>query len=121
MYGKDEGEWERLAKYMKVNDLHSSNNKWIVQCPRIYNRLTPRVVKSFAEILTNFWAPLFKATLLSEEERAVDPLAQFLAVLSGFDSVDDESHSDLPLSSMSADKWTSSDNPSYGKAFSFVL
>lgn len=85
----------------------------MVQVPRIY-RIFRKIgkVKSFQDILNNFFGPLFAATLEPEKH---PELSRLLSEISGFDSVDDESiheSQDFEVGVRPRD-WTSLDSPSY--------
>ena len=85
----------------------------MVQVPRIY-RIFRKIgkVKSFQDVLNNFFEPLFAATLEPEKH---PELARLLTEISGFDSVDDESiheSQDFEYDVKPSD-WTSLDSPSY--------
>ena len=116
--GSSENEWYNMADFMVDNNLHNlSNNKWMVQNPRVYSNCKKgdpwcTCVHNYSDILDNFFRPLFEATLHPEEEKN-KKLVLFLENLSGFDSVDDESNIDEPLNAISPKDWDSKDNPSY--------
>ena len=62
---------------------------------RIFNFLkSSGKVENYAQMINNFFRPLFEATLYPEQH---ENLSKFLLVLSGFDSVDDESVPDAEL------------------------
>ena len=83
----------------------------MVQMPRIY-RFHKRAgkVDNFADVLKNFFEPLFKVT---NDPSSNPKLAKLLENVSGFDSVDDESLPDKALDYTPAPAWTSGDNPGY--------
>jgi AMP deaminase len=110
--GSRADEWDSLADFMIDNDLHLlEHNKWMVQNPRLYGIMKKRGdVLDYGQILQNFFGRLFEATLYPERHIK---LAQFLAVLSGFDSVDDESVTDPHLDSLPPKAWTRDTNPHY--------
>jgi AMP deaminase len=110
--GSSKEEWNILADFMIDNGLDLlEHNKWMVQNPRLYGLMKGRsAVENYGEVLQNFFQPLFEATL--DPERHCK-LAQFLAVLSGFDSVDDEDVTDADLENKPPKAWTSDQNPHY--------
>ena len=116
--GSSNDEWFNMANFMINNNLHDlSNNKWMVQNPRVYSACRKgdswcTGVHSYSDILDNFFRPLFEATLHPEKEENIN-LAFFLKHLSGFDSVNDESNVDAELRIIYPHKWNTEDNPSY--------
>lgn len=110
--GSSASEWDILADFMIDNGLHLlEHNKWMVQNPRLYGMMKKRgLVQNYGQVLQNFFGRLFEATLYPERH---SKLAQFLAVLSGFDSVDDESVIDPHLDNTPPRAWTSDKNPHY--------
>ena len=91
VYGRNRGEWHKLAAWWKNHSLQSPNVRWLIQVPRIYSvwRSTG-MVNSFAEMIDNIFGPLFEATLNPLSDLNAD-LTLFLNSVVGFDSVDDES------------------------------
>ena len=113
--GKSTQEWYKIADFMIENNLHDlSCNKWMVQNPRLYSIMKGplKAVENYGQLIENFFKPLFDATInpTSDENKN---LALFLKNLSGFDSVDDESVSDLPLETINPIQWDKSVNPGY--------
>ena len=114
-------DWHKTSTWICENNLEAyGNNKWLVQLPRIY-RVFKKIgrVECFQDTLDNFFRPLFEATLRPTAEENVN-VARFIANVSGFDSVDDESIADAALyittpddGSQSPKQWTKSYNPSY--------
>lgn len=89
VYGTKKTEWTELADWVVDNQLFSTNNRWMIQCPRVFNVFKKiGFVKNFGELLGNIFGPLFEVTI---NPSANPKLHQFLQHLSGFDSVDDES------------------------------
>jgi hypothetical protein len=88
--------------------------RWMVQVPRLYEiyRASGEVA-SFGDMLRRIFDPLFAVSL----DPASDPkLHQFLALVVGFDSVDDESKQELHRDATappSPDAWTSLTSPPY--------
>jgi AMP deaminase len=39
VYGKSKREWGELAKWVKMFEVHSTSNRWLIQVPRIYSAL----------------------------------------------------------------------------------
>jgi AMP deaminase len=114
--GCERGEWESLAKWVHKHkeEMCRPNLLWGIQLPRVYQVHYGRgKVGSFGELVTNFFAPLFEATLQPE---ANTELAWFLEQVGIIDTVDNEDHedgyelNDLPAAS----EYTRKDNPPYG-------
>ncbi|KAI9009174.1 hypothetical protein DFJ74DRAFT_354560 [Hyaloraphidium curvatum] len=89
IYGRSKSEWSKLAAWVVDNKLFSTNVRWLIQIPRLYNVYKESgQVKDFAEVIANVFEPLYAAT----KDPSVDPkLHVFLQNVIGFDSVDDES------------------------------
>jgi AMP deaminase len=91
----------------------------MVQVPRIY-RIFRKIgkVKSFQDVLDNFFEPLFAATL---EPEKYPYLSRLLTEISGFDSVDDESIHESRCFEIDVKPrdWTSLESPSYVFFFFF--
>ena len=47
IYGSAADQWGKLAEWVVDNELHSPNNRWMVQIPRIYNVFRSKVPPSF--------------------------------------------------------------------------
>lgn len=97
IYGKDRGEWDRLAAWIHSNNLERFSSdanptiKWMVQIPRLFESYRQaRIIGSFAEFLENLFGPLIEASAHPESS---DPLLVDLLDnhLGAFDTVDDES------------------------------
>ncbi|CAD2220171.1 Adenosine/AMP deaminase, putative [Angomonas deanei] len=91
----------------------SSHNQWVVQVPRIYSHLRQQgKVESFAHYLENIFKPLWSVSLHPSRNPR---LFHFVNHISGFDSVEDESRPDAPLSSamVPPHEWTSEEEPPY--------
>ncbi|KAM9753346.1 AMP deaminase 3b isoform 2-T3 [Menidia menidia] len=114
IYGRSPEEWENLATWFIQHKVHSSNMRWMIQIPRIYDIFrSKKLIPNFAKMLENIFLPLFEATVNPQKHKAVHI---FLKYLTGFDSVDDESkHSDHMFSYKSPppEAWTTDDNPPY--------
>jgi len=124
IYGRRYDEWERLATWVLSHQLVSPNNRWMIQVPRLYSvyRASGQL-QNFQEMLNNIFIPMFEATFNPEKHPT---LTRFLELISGFDSVDDESKSNKPSDRTfsSADRspaqWNIHENPSY-KYYNFYL
>ncbi|CAD7963384.1 unnamed protein product [Amoebophrya sp. A120] len=121
IYGTNKKEWTDLANWVVDNQLFSKNNRWMIQCPRVFNVFKKLgFVETFQDLLDNVFQPLFEVTI----NPAANPkLAEFLTHTSGFDSVDDESKLEINLDTcppppkfgkdVPKEKTTDSDNPPY--------
>jgi len=93
IYGRSLKEWDGLASWLKRHSLHrppaSDRNLWMVQIPRVFGAFCKQgFVQNFEELLNNIFQPLFEVAL----DPATHPdLAEVLPVITGVDSVDDES------------------------------
>jgi AMP deaminase len=113
VYGKAMEEWDKLAAWVLDNNLISSNIRWLIQIPRLYNAYKANgLVQNFGEIIANIFQPLFEVTR--------DPLSHpklhiFLQRVVGIDSVDDESKPEIPLPTAVPfpQDWTMTQNPPY--------
>lgn len=117
IYGRKRDEWYKLSKWVLDNNLVSPNNRWMIQVPRLYSVYhSAGQIRNFQDMLDNIFLPMFEATVKPDD---YPEIAQFLSLVSGFDSVDDESKSTLPkertFSSRDRppERWDISDNPSY--------
>lgn len=117
IYGRKRDEWLKLAKWVLDNNLISPNNCWMIQVPRLYSVYhSAGQIRNFQDMLDNIFLPMFEATL---DPSGHPEISKFLTLISGFDSVDDESRSELPKErtfssrDKSPDQWDISDNPSY--------
>ncbi|AWP07799.1 putative AMP deaminase 3-like, partial [Scophthalmus maximus] len=114
IYGRSPSEWESLATWFIQHKVHSTNMKWMIQVPRIYDIFrSKKIVPNFAKMLENIFLPLFEATVNPQQHKEIHV---FLKYVTGFDSVDDESkHSDHMFSykSPKPEAWTTDDNPPY--------
>uniref|UniRef100_A0A0N5AM92 AMP deaminase n=1 Tax=Syphacia muris TaxID=451379 RepID=A0A0N5AM92_9BILA len=89
VYGRNKNEWDKLAKWAIGHDVYSTNVRWIIQFPRLYDIYYARnMLKNFDEMLDNFFTPLFEVT---NDPSSHPELFRFLAFVTGMDSVDDES------------------------------
>ncbi|XP_072242501.1 AMP deaminase 3b isoform X2 [Leuresthes tenuis] len=114
IYGRSSEEWDSLATWFIQHKVHSSNMRWMIQVPRIYDIFrSKKLIPNFAKMLENIFLPLFEATVNPQKHKAIHI---FLKYVTGFDSVDDESkHSDHMFSykSPKPEEWTTDDNPPY--------
>ncbi|XP_023166871.2 AMP deaminase 2 isoform X6 [Drosophila hydei] len=114
IYGKSPDEWNKLAKWAIDNDVYSSNIRWLIQIPRLFDIFkSNKMMSSFQEIMNNIFLPLFEATNKPSEN---PNLHRFLNYVIGFDSVDDESKPENPLFDNDVprpEEWTYEDNPPY--------
>ncbi|KQS30355.1 uncharacterized protein Dere_GG19481, isoform E [Drosophila erecta] len=114
IYGKSPDEWYKLAKWAIDNDVYSSNIRWLIQIPRLFDIFkSNKMMKSFQEILNNIFLPLFEATARPSKH---PELHRFLQYVIGFDSVDDESKPENPLFDNDVprpEEWTYEENPPY--------
>lgn len=89
IYGRSEGEWDKLAKWIVNNKLYSHNVRWLIQVPRLYDVYKQNgSVHTFEDIVRNVFNPLFEVT---KDPRSHPELHVFLQRVIGFDTVDDES------------------------------
>eukprot|EP00928_Gymnodinium_smaydae_P082158 TRINITY_DN6555_c0_g4_i1.p1 TRINITY_DN6555_c0_g4~~TRINITY_DN6555_c0_g4_i1.p1 ORF type:complete len:721 (-),score=145.91 TRINITY_DN6555_c0_g4_i1:115-2277(-) len=124
IYGRKRDEWAKLSKWVLNNNLVSSHNHWMIQIPRLYSVYRGSgQIGCFQDMLDNIFLPMFEATLNPEAHPEV---VEFMSMISGFDSVDDESKSqhisDRTFSSRdrSPKDWDIHENPSY-KYYNFYL
>ncbi|KAH8397378.1 hypothetical protein KR222_000791, partial [Zaprionus bogoriensis] len=114
IYGKSPDEWQKLAKWAIDNDVYSSNIRWLIQIPRLFDIFkSNKMMTSFQEIINNIFLPLFEATNKPSEN---PDLYRFLTYVIGFDSVDDESKPENPLFDNDVprpEEWTYEENPPY--------
>ncbi|PIA14058.1 AMP deaminase [Coemansia reversa NRRL 1564] len=113
IYGRSLDEWDKLAAWVIDNKILSSNVRWLIQVPRLYNVYRAGgLVENFEQILLNLFQPLFEVT---KNPSSHPKLHVFLQRVVGFDSVDDESkperrlHRKYPLPR----DWTQEGNPPY--------
>lgn len=113
VYGRSIDEWDKLAAWVIDNKVISHNVRWLIQIPRLYDIYKKTdTVKTFQDICTNIFKPLFEVT---KNPQSHPKLHVFLQRVIGFDSVDDESkvdrrfHRKYPKPSL----WDSPQNPPY--------
>lgn len=96
IYGRSEDEWDKLAAWVIDNKIISHNVRWLIQIPRLYGIYKKAgVIKTFNDIIRNFFKPLFEVT---KNPQSHPKLHVFLQRVIGFDSVDDESKTDRRFS-----------------------
>ncbi|CAE8611413.1 unnamed protein product [Polarella glacialis] len=133
IYGRKRNEWDILSNWVLGADgkglggnkeLLSPNLRWMIQIPRLFGLYkSTGQLNNFGEMLENIFAPMFEATINPE---AHPQKAKFLANISGFDTVDDESKSQSPIDRTFSSKartpgeWDLVDNPSY-KYYSYFI
>eukprot|EP00494_Astrolonche_serrata_P029020 UN29287 len=89
IYGRKQGEWDIVAKWICQWDLKSTNVRWLIQIPRIYHVYKAKgMIKNFEEMIENIFKDLFEVTI---DPSSHPELHLFLHYVVGFDSVDDES------------------------------
>ena len=113
IYGKDPGEWASLASWFSDHKIASPHVRWLIQVPRLYAVYKASgLISSFGEMLDNIFRPLFEVSLNPESNIKLHNVLQQIV---GFDSVDDESTPDVPLSGVfpSAYDWTVPENPPF--------
>lgn len=89
IYGRHRSEWSKLANWIVYNKLESTNVRWMIQIPRLYEVYKGSgQISCFQDMLDNLFQPLFK---VSQNPESNPTLARMLNVVSGFDCVDDES------------------------------
>ncbi|KAH8300602.1 hypothetical protein KR044_004988, partial [Drosophila immigrans] len=114
IYGKSPDEWNKLAKWAIDNNVYSTNIRWLIQIPRLFDIFkSNKMMTSFQEIINNIFLPLFEATNKPHEN---PNLHRFLHYVIGFDSVDDESKPENPLFDSDVprpEEWTYEENPPY--------
>jgi AMP deaminase len=93
IYGRARSEWRKLAAWVVQNRLVTKEVRWMIQVPRLYEVYKASgQVASFGDMLDNIFAPLFEVSL---DPAADEQLHQFLSMVVGFDSVDDESRPEV--------------------------
>ncbi|XP_042906606.1 AMP deaminase 2 isoform X3 [Parasteatoda tepidariorum] len=114
IYGRKKDEWDKLARWAIKHNVHSNNNRWLIQIPRLYDIFkSNKLVNNFQEILDNIFMPLFEAT---NNPSSHPELHLFLKYVTGFDSVDDESKPENPMFDKDVthpSSWKDVENPPY--------
>jgi len=113
IYGKDPKEWDKLAHWVCKYKLHSSNVRWMIQIPRIYNVYKSKnLIDNFGEMLENIFTALFEVTI---DPSSHPELFLFLQHVVGIDSVDDESKREIRKDRRFPEpsNWNRRSNPPY--------
>ncbi|KAM8863252.1 AMP deaminase 2 isoform 2-T2 [Spinachia spinachia] len=114
IYGRCRDEWDNLAEWAVKHRVYSTNVRWLVQVPRLFDVYrTKKQLCNFQEMLENIFMPLFEVTV---NPGSHPELHLFLHHVVGFDSVDDESKPEqhiFNLDSPLPGNWTDEDNPPY--------
>ncbi|WFD28115.1 AMP deaminase [Malassezia nana] len=89
VYGRNADEWDKLASWVVDHRLFSSNVRWLIQVPRLYDVYKANGnVSHFQDLLDNVFRPLFEVTLDPSSHPKLHILLQRVI---GLDIVDDES------------------------------
>uniref|UniRef100_A0AC35TGL2 AMP deaminase n=1 Tax=Rhabditophanes sp. KR3021 TaxID=114890 RepID=A0AC35TGL2_9BILA len=114
IYGRSKSEWTVLANWAISHDVWSTNSRFLIQIPRLYDIYKEKnMIKNFEQLLDNIFTPLFEVT----NDPSVNPnLHRFLQQVSGIDSVDDESKHEyvqFDKSTPCPANYTDAENPPY--------
>jgi len=115
IYGKNINEWDQLAKWAVDHQVHSEQQRWLIQVPRLYDIFRNHsLISSFNDLIENLFRPLMEVTA---DPSSHPDLHKFLQYVTGFDSVDDESKPETTFfdkdSALPQDWTTKDDNPPY--------
>ncbi|XP_031142549.1 AMP deaminase 2 isoform X2 [Sander lucioperca] len=114
IYGRSRDEWDKLAQWAVKHRVYSTNVRWLVQVPRLFDVYhTKKQLCNFQEMLENIFMPLFEVTV---NPGSHPELHLFLQHVVGFDSVDDESKPEQHIFNLDSPlpvNWTEEDNPPY--------
>ncbi|KEG08479.1 AMP deaminase [Trypanosoma grayi] len=112
IYGRHRNEWDKLSRWFVLHGMSHPTNRWMVQVPRLYSIYRSNgIIASFEEMLTNIFVPLWEASISPESHPFLN---YFLAHLSGFDSVDNESEREPDaLIDAPPERWTHAENPPF--------
>jgi AMP deaminase len=114
IYGRLLDEWDKLLAWVVDNKLFSSNVRWLIQVPRLYDVYKRNgQVSLFQDLVTNLFRPLFEVLL---DARLHPKLYVFLQRVVGFDLVDDELKLEKLLTLRKfprASEWSFAQNPPY--------
>eukprot|EP01094_Clydonella_sp_ATCC50884_P001547 TRINITY_DN11159_c0_g1_i1.p1 TRINITY_DN11159_c0_g1~~TRINITY_DN11159_c0_g1_i1.p1 ORF type:complete len:1275 (+),score=439.06 TRINITY_DN11159_c0_g1_i1:252-4076(+) len=97
IYGRDAREWEDLASWVDKHQLYHSCNRWIIQVSRCFDKVwndADTMLETFEQLLDNMFRPLFEVSVDPESNPT---LAKFLSFVSSFDTVNDESIPESPI------------------------
>ncbi len=114
--GKSPDEWHELSSWFDRYGMASKQNRWMINVPRRYAKLKKHV-SSFGEWLENIFKPLWEVSL---HPASHTKFHYFLSHVSGFDTIDDESKVDLPLSDVLPHDWKDPINPPYNYFMYFL-
>ncbi|KAI5688690.1 Adenosine [Leishmania braziliensis] len=112
IYGRYRGEWDRLSRWFVLHGMAHRTNSWMIQVPRLFHLYqSSGQLRSFQEMLTNIFEPLWEASLHPDKHPY---LHFFLSHISGFDSVDNESDQEPDkIIDTPPEQWTSAENPPF--------
>ncbi|XP_034065368.1 AMP deaminase 2 isoform X1 [Gymnodraco acuticeps] len=114
IYGRSRDEWDKLAQWAVKHLVYSSNVRWLVQVPRLFDVYqTKKQLCNFQEMLENIFTPLFEVTI---DPGSHPELHLFLQHVVGFDSVDDESKPEQHIFNLDSPlpvNWQQEANPPY--------
>ncbi|KPA76446.1 AMP deaminase putativeamp deaminase-like protein [Leptomonas pyrrhocoris] len=112
IYGRSRTEWDRLSRWFVLHGMSHRTNSWMIQVPRLFHLYQRSgALRSFQEMLTNIFEPLWAASCYPAEHPY---LHFFLSHVSGFDSVDNESDREADQTiDVAPAQWTSSENPPF--------
>jgi len=113
IYGKKKDEWDILAAWICDNNLHCPNSRWMIQIPRLYAVYKRQgIIGNFGEMLDNIFGALFEVTI---DPSSHPKLHLFLSLVTGFDTVDDESIRENTRfeSYPEPSQWDQNENPPY--------
>lgn len=69
IYGKSPTEWNKLAVWIKENNLYCHQVRWMIQIPRLYSvYLKAGVISNFQNMLDNLFKPIFEVTINPESD-----------------------------------------------------
>ncbi|KAI1941838.1 AMP deaminase [Ophidiomyces ophidiicola] len=121
IYGRSMDEWDKLAAWVIDNKLFSSNIRWLIQVPRLYDVYKSNgIVDDFEAVIKNVFQPLFEVT---QDPSSHPKLHIFLQRVIGFDSVDDESKAERRLYRKFPipKQWNTKQNPPYSYWIYFMF
>jgi adenosine deaminase len=112
IYGRSRVEWDRLSRWFVLHGMAHRTNSWMIQIPRLFHLYRGSgILSNFQEMLRNIFEPLWEASCFPERHPY---LHFFLAHVSGFDSVDNESDREPDQTiDVTPAQWTSVDNPPF--------
>lgn len=112
IYGRNRDEWCRLANWFVLHGMSHHTNRWMIQVPRLFALYRRSgMLHSFEEMLRNIFDPLWEASMHPEQHPFLN---YFLAHVSGFDSVDNESDREPDaVVRLTPAQWTQPVNPPF--------